>query len=670
MTPLRGKGVLLPWLLLLALAAGHALLAWCATLEKSPTFDEPAHLTGGYTFNALNDYRMQPENGLLPQRWHALPAAVRGVNYPDLENAAWHRADVWRTSFALLYQQGNDADWLIRSARAMNTLFGLGTVVLVGVWAWRLFGRTGALVAAFFAALCPTLLAHSGLATSDMAATFFFLAATSAWWWHLHDRRPGVLLLSLITFGLACLAKFSAVLLLPTFALLALVRGTRAEPMGLGTKNISSALGRWGFLTGSGLLHGLAAVAIIWAAFGFRYAALNPTLPGGELYMPWDKLLEIGGLKAAVIQWCRDWQLLPEGFLYGFAYVLKHSEARSAFLDGEYSIYGWVSFFPKTFLYKTPPALLGALLLTCGGLLFLGRKEGADFLKRLGYRTAPLLVFFILYWAVSLTSHLNIGHRHILSTYPALYILTGALGWMAVHAWQGARTARVAACCGIAGLLGWHAATAAWIHPHHLAYFSPLAGGPTQGHHHLVDSSLDWGQDLPGLKRWLDENRQPEEPVYLSYFGMADPNHYGIHANPLPSYPAFYPQGNSQPLKPGLYAVSATMLVQAYTPLKGYWSSNWEDQFQQLRAIESILLEASSPPPDSGLTAEQWTEARSRYESLRFARLCFYLRGKPPENQAGYSIFIFRLTQAEITAVTGDLHTLTEAIEHLASAKR
>ena len=82
-------------------------------------------------------------------------------------------------------------------------------------------------------------------------------------------------------------------------------------------------------------------------------------------------------------------------------------------------------------------------------------------------------------------------------------------------------------------LVAWHAAAALWIAPHYLAYFNPVGGGPDNGWHHLVDSSLDWGQDLPGLKRWLDR-QQTKSPVFLSYFGTGDPAYYHIDAQRLP----------------------------------------------------------------------------------------------------------------------------------------
>src|SRR5690606_27844174 len=101
------------------------------------------------------------------QRWQALPATLRGLNYPELDRESWHAANAYETGVALLYEN-NDvgaADWFVASARAMNTVFGFATILLIGAWAWILFGRIAAVFSTAFAALSPTLLAHSGLAT-------------------------------------------------------------------------------------------------------------------------------------------------------------------------------------------------------------------------------------------------------------------------------------------------------------------------------------------------------------------------------------------------------------------------------------------------------------------------------------------------------------------------
>jgi len=656
-------------LLLLGLAVGHWFIATRAMRDKSTTSDEIAHITGGYTFNHWNDYRLHPENGFLPQRWQALPTVLAGARYPDQTGELWRTSHVWLLGYEFFYLSGNDPGRILGRARAMNALFGLLTILLVAAWAHAFFGWPGALTAALFCALSPTMLAHSGLATSDMAMTLFLLAAVSTWWWHLHDGRRRIWCLSALVFGLACVAKYSAVLLPPIFFLMILVRVWSPTPLVLCGRTFTTRWSQLGVLTLSLLGQGLAAVLVIWAFCGFRYSAFNPALPPGNFIVPWADVLDLGRMQAAVIGFCRDWRLLPEGFLYGFAYTLKSVEARGAFLDGEHSLTGWVSFFPKAFLYKTTPALL--LALAAGAVLVLVRSRvtGLARLRPYLYRATPLLMLFAVYWAVSLPSKLNIGHRHILPTYPVLFIFCGVLGWAAARAWRESRPAGTVLGGLLALLLGGQAASATGIYPHFLAYFSPLAGGPAQGYKHLVDSSLDWGQDLPGLKRWLDMHRHDREPVYLSYFGTGEPDYYGIKAVRLPGifdfrrvHPWYWPE-------PGVYAISATMLAHVYSPLRGPWTEERERRYQVLRQSDASfrLLKASPhghPELMQDTTPAAWAARWDEYNQLRFARLCHYLRVRTPDDNVGYSILIFRLSAEELkTAVDGSLQDWAQLIE-------
>lgn len=666
----------LSWLsgLVLLLALGHATLATLASREKSTTVDELAHVTGGYTFNHWHDYRLHPENGLLPQRWQALPATLAHPGFPDFNADGWKHSVVWLVGYDFFFQRGNDPDWLLFTARAMNSLFGAATVALVFAWSHRLWGAAGAVVSAVFAGLCPTMLAHSGLATSDMCMTFFFLAFSGAYWRHLHDGRWRAWWLSAVLLGLAAVAKYTAVLLLPMVAVMALVRALRAEPLVWGGRTFDSPDRRLGAIAVSTAAQGLVAVAIIWAAFGFRYSLFNPALPAGELNLPWGLVLNYGGPKAAVIEFCRNAHLLPEGWLYGLAFVLQHAQARAAFLDGDHGYLGWIEFFPKAFLYKTPLSLLTALV---AGALLLGlrlRETGrARWVGHL-YRVTPLLGLFGLYWFFSLTSHLNIGHRHILPTYPVLYIFCGVLGWAVVRAWRQSQAVGYVGTAAVAGLLGWQAAVAAGIHPHYLAYFSPAAGGPAQGYRHLVDSSLDWGQDLPALKQWLAAHRQPGEPVYLSYFGSDEPARYLPDAVLMPRLSSFDRDRPWYWCKPGIYAVSATMLQQVYTPRHVTWTDQQEASYQKLRRIEDNFRAIQANPGQPGvmgeIPAEKWDIGWNVFEDLRFARLCLYLRARQPDGMAGYSILIFRLTAEELTAVLErDTRTLSAAIDQAAGRR-
>lgn len=654
----------------LILLAGvlHAALAVRAMRDKSTTADELAHVTGGYTFNVLGDYRMHPENGLLPQRWQALPASVAGAAYPKLGTPDWQVSDVWLTGHAFFYDLGNDTEWLLGSARAMNSVFGLMTVLLVGGWAWRIFGRAGALVAAAFCAFEPTMLAHSGLATSDMAMAFFFLASLTAFWVHLHRSGWGWAALSALVFGLACVAKYSAVLLPPMFVGLGFLRALRLEPLPWAGRTLPSVGGKLAAIAASIAAHGLVAVGVIWAFCGFRFAAFNPALPPGEFSFPFDAALSGLGWQADIISLCRSWHLLPEAFLYGFAFVLKHATQRGAFLDGDYSLTGWPEFFPKAFLYKTTPALLVALVLSGLLLVLWSRRRGGAALGARLYPVLPLGLLFATYWVVSLTSRLNIGHRHILPTYPVLAIAVGALGWAVVRAWRDGRAGGAAFAVVLLAVGGWQASAVAGIFPHYLAYFSPVAGGPENGYRHLVDSSLDWGQDLPGLRTWLDAHRRTGEPLYLSYFGTGEPAHQGIKATLMPTLPGF---GRKRPwywLEPGLYATSATMLQHAYMKIRGPWTAANEQRYQELRRNEANFraIAAGGPAADALLasaTRAEWEYAWDVYEQLRFARLCHYLRVRRPDASIGYSILVYRLTREELdAALHGSIADLAAAV--------
>lgn len=648
-------GFLLTLAVLLALA--HGVMAVTATAAKSMTSDEIAHLTAGHAYNTLGDFRLQPENGNLPQRWAALPLKFAGAPLPSTALPLWRDADVWRYGHTFFYEQALPAESLLFAGRAMIALVSAATGLLVFFWSRTFFGWRGAFLSLALFAFCPAFLAHGALATSDVVMTFFFLAGVGAWWRHLEQPGAGRAALSAVVFGLACVAKFSAVLLAPMFAACAIVwlvgrirrDGWRTPLLRLARTTAVHAVVAWG---------------TIWLFYGFRFSAFAPTLAeGANFNHGWGWILTDMGWPRPVLIALREWRVLPDAFLYGFAFVLQFAKERGAFLNGEYSVRGWPSFFPYAFLVKTTLPFL--LLLLAGGWA-LARRGGKDFLARLRPWT-PLLALFVVYWATSITSHLNIGHRHILPTYPVLFIAAGAFG-----AWLDLRRPLAALLVGALAL--WHAGESWAARPNYLAYFNPIAGGTSNGWRHLVDSSLDWGQDLPGLKAWLDAHAA-REPVYLSYFGTGDPQHEGIHATLLPTLPEVGAPRPWRALGPGVYALSATMLQQVYSPVRGDWTLKREEEFQQLRSIEPELLAYHSNPvkraellrsaPD-----KNWDTAWRRYEWLRLARLGYYLRVRPAEANINGSILVYRLSAAEIAAATGgSLRDWQQLIERTVTAR-
>ncbi len=206
------------------------------------------------------------------------------------------------------------------------------------------------------------------------------------------------------------------------------------------------------------------------------------------------------------------------------------------------------------------------------------------------YATAPLWILLGVYWAVALNTKLNIGHRHLLPTYPAMFVLAGAAG----H-WFGRRCRRrwVMATAVIACVLALTVECFA-TYPHYLAYFNCLAGGSRNGYKHLVDSSLDWGQDLPGLKRWLKEHDldgPDKKPVYLAYFGTASPAYYHIRATELCSLKPHSPVL----LTEGVYCVSATRLQCVYgSTIRGGWRRDYEKAYQE--ALQNVRQLITADP--------------------------------------------------------------------------
>lgn len=642
--------------LLLAL---YAWSGWSASLEKGPAFDESAHLTAGYSYWKYNDYRLQPENGNLPQRWAGLgllPIAPRldPAGHPEL----WAVSDVWNIGQHLLFTRGNLVELMLASSRAAMILWGVASGLLVFFWSRRLWGSWGACLSLALCAGSATMLAHGPMVTSDMTAAFCLLAASGAFWRYLEKPGAGRLGLSLLATAAAAIAKFSFVLLVPVYGILLLWHlGTPSpsiQPLATSTRLLNGGLK----ITGLTVAHVLAAGLIVWASFGFRYKAEASALPPTtQLYIQWDELLPTDGLKREVLLTLKNYRLLPEAYTHGFAYVLQASESRGAFAAGQVSSTGWWWFFPYSFLLKSS---LAELLATLALIVIAARRwifaGGSRHIPEDLRKIAPLIALVLVYGGVSLSSNLNIGHRHILPLYLPLFIMAGAL--LRPSARKLSRTLAAA-------LIVLQATESIRAYPNYLAYFNPLAGAADQRWRHLVDSSLDWGQELPSLATWLKSNQREDEPVFLSYFGVADPRREGINAIQFAPYSSQWNAPRLAHLKPGLYCISATLLQDSYSPLNGPWSSKLENTFVSLSRYFTAHPEEFSAPHAYVFFNGTFDEKRRwLFERARFARLTQYLRVRKPDAVINSGILIYRLDEREVSlAINAPLQTWHRLIE-------
>jgi 4-amino-4-deoxy-L-arabinose transferase-like glycosyltransferase len=600
-------------------------LAVSASRVKSQTSDELPHIAAGYAYDRFGDFRIQPENGNLPQRLYGLPGLAAGARFP-LDAERWSVSQYWHLAWDYFYALDNPTDRIVQQARSINALIGAALGLLIFLLARARFGDAGGLLALGFYVLAPNFLAHSALATSDVCATFFLTLSPWLFWRHLEKRDwPSGALAGLVS-GLTLVAKFNGLLLAPIYALLIIADvWLRAD---------SSARIRR-LITGFALAVAQAAAGIfvVWAFFNFRFSGRGPGMPELISYSwAWAEMFPSLGAKRVVIEAALRWHLMPEAWLYGLTNVLAGETVRPAFLAGEHSQRGWWQFFPTLFVTKTPLALLGAFLLALGAGVFAWRRASA--LTRQAWLVAacPLSVTALVVWGTALLSHLNIGDRHILAIFPPLFVALGILA---------SRRLLIVALALLAG----HAAASFAIRPHYLAYFNALAGGPENAYRLFSDSSLDWGQDLPTLRTWLASSRHPGEKFYLGYFGSAWAPHYGVRPDyflPTANYIVRPPQV-PYALEPGLYCISATVLNEVYSIHRGPWTSDQEAKWQRWRTV----------PP----TRDEFSE----FDLLRFARLCKFLQLRPTDANAGYSILIFRLSAAELRSalegpVTGAYH--------------
>jgi hypothetical protein len=532
---------------LVALVAGVALyvgLAVDSMRQTSATYDEPAHLSAAWTHLKLHDYRLSPDHPPLVQSLAAVPLLFMDVKM-DPADEAWAAHAIWRFARHWLYIW-NDAGRLLFWGRFAIVLVGAGLVTSIVLWTRARFGPGPALVALVLAVLSPDLLAHGQLVTTDMGAAATMFLAVVAFDAALRRTTPVRVLVAGLALGAALATKLSALGLGPILLALAVARLADPRPLVLGFGAERPVAARAAVLAGVLLALLPVAVGVIWAAYGFQRSFGAD--PGLSASFPWESLRASHPLVQGSVQAARDLGLLPEPYLFGFLRFFEHSEARRAFLLGHLSSTGFPQFFLVSFLVKTPLPLLGLLLLAAAGRGRDAARPGA---------LAAAWIPFLVYAVLTQTRGLNIGHRHLLPLYPFAFVLAGAAG-----AWLPRRLGRAGAVV-LAALLGWYAWGTLSVHPHALAYFNETVGGPANGWRVLVDSSLDWGQDLSRVEPWMRSHgiRQYK----LSYFGTAFPRYYGITGEMLPGYSSPRAPRVTREVSPGdILAVSATNLQGIY----------------------------------------------------------------------------------------------------------
>ena len=492
---------------LLIILAAQLLLS---SSWNSATYDEQYHIAIGLYYLHRGDPGLIPAHPpfiaaiatlpLLANRNLVVPAREPGTS--SVSNLAYSDQLLWRIN-----PEGPSI-----VARARLPIIGLTLLLAITVYAWarELFGPISGLLAVTLLSFDPNILAHGNLATNDIGVTCFATLALYTFWRWMIRPTPARAVIAGLMLGLAQVAKFSAVYLIPVVITILLTDRMLKSTTAASRLTAKTTLA---YLT----VIALAAYCAIWVVYGFSAG----TLKG----YPFPAREYLTGLQAART-------LIGDG--------------KDSFLLGAYSPNGWWYYFPVAFAVKTP---LPTLILIGATLVFVYRRGTWR-------STLPLLIPIAIYFAICLASPFHIGYRHLLPLLPCLLIFTSQL---ALIDWKTSRAGTAA----VSAMVIWLIVGSVTIFPHHLAFFNEIAGGPQNGYKILVDSNLDWGQELIGLRKYMTQENIPS--VKLSYHGTADPTAYGVVYEPLPSYPYNQWTSDTVPdslLNPpsGVYAISANNL--------------------------------------------------------------------------------------------------------------
>jgi hypothetical protein len=518
--------------------AALLLVYWAQVLHairgQSLSWDEGDHIFAGYESLKTRDFGFNPEHPPMVKMLAALPLLGLDLRVPP-DQHRFFKIESYLDGRELLFRNGPSsggrytANSLIFRARLFASIFGLIAALLVFLATTEMFSVTAGLIAITIFCFEPNLLAHGAYVTTDMAAACTIFATIYAFWRWTQRPTPARLLVVGLVAGLALAAKHSTILLAPMLFLLAIgVLAARCSRKHVTPSTPARpAIGAARMLTALGLLT-LVAVVVLWAFYGFRYSArpagleLSPTLT--QYVQP------LAPAEAHGILFFAHFHLLPESWLYGLADVRRVANYMPSFLLGRVYAHGTWTYFPVVLLIKSTLAMLALLALTLFAIL----RRWLRFTLELYFVLLPPVLYFI----VSMGSHLNIGARHILPVYLFCCVIAG-VGATATLRAQRTQKSRETWTLALLALLIFHIASSLHASPNFVSYSNEAWGGPSKTYLYLSDSNVDWAQQLIAVSSYLHEHGI--QHCYFAYFAnpFILPSDYGIPCTLLPTFDSY-----------------------------------------------------------------------------------------------------------------------------------
>ena len=556
MTPVTHRTLLIAGFVCLLIIL--SLQLFLSVRQESQTWDEANHIYAGYRSWTDADFGLNPEHPPMVKLLATAPLLKFSMKTPTLEDR-YFKEEAFVGGKEFLYQ--NNPDSILLRTRAASATLTLLLAMLVFVGTKEMFGTGAAFIALTLLTFDPNLLAHGARVTTDAALSCFMFASIYAFYRYV--KSPTLWRLSVvgISTGLALAAKHTGMLVLPILFLLAVCEVVRH----LTNSETSNSFGKHTLRLVASLVAAIViAVVVLWAFYGFRYAArpnglqLNPPLSA--------YVLDLKPHETWLVNTMARFHVLPESYLYGLADVRLTANFYTSYVLGKIYAHGVWFYFPIAFLIKSTIGFMALLLLAAIAIAT----------RRLNYWREILFLVVppVFYLGVALVVGMNIGVRHILPVYVFLSVLIAGAAWSLIR--HNRKWSYL-----VVALLLIHAVSSLRTFPTYLAYANEFWGGPSNTYKYLTDSNVDWAQQLKATKQYLDQRGVKD--CWFAYFGegIADFKYYGIPCKPLPTViTLWFNQQLDVPV-----SIDGPVLISAAT-LTGFefgpGSLNPYDQFQRV----------------------------------------------------------------------------------------
>ena len=507
------------WGILVLLLMVHAAIAFDASRKLTVTHDEYWHLPVGYLALKTGRFDFDTLNPPLIRIWAAFPLLFTSAQTGEIEN--FKDPGEYGNHFTEANPETYEFYYLL--GRCMMILLSVATGLLLAIWACELFGDKTAYLAVFLWAFSPTVLSQATLVTQDLAIAGFFLL-TFYIGWHF-AKSPGwkwAVLLGVVL-GLAQLTKFTAILLVPLLiAQWWIVRFRNREVVATGSVKMIAR--KWIVLF---------FISLFVLNAGYLFQGTFDAIHSYSFQSPELKRLH------ELPEWLQSVPLLiPRDYLTGFdlqRYIM--SQVHPCYLNDQWNVTGYRSYYLMALFYKIPHPVQLLIAIAIAGLLLPSLRNGKQNWRIYSVLLLPIVSMLLI---ASLSKN-QLGLRYVSPIMPFLFLFAA----------QTVDTINLKLHRVVSGLILLSVCLVPFslrFHPGHLAYFNELAGGPVGGRYHLLDSNLDWGQDLYQVRDYVKQHQLSE--IGLVYFGTMRPEIMGINYH-LP------PEGHPEP---GVYAVSVNFV--------------------------------------------------------------------------------------------------------------